>query len=72
MKFHVAGANDQAAWQNALGRFPDADAYYLPEYHRVYELNGDGTSLAFTAETENEFFFILSFCGPSLESRQRL
>ena len=50
MKTAVIQAADAARWQEALGRFVDGDIYFLPAYHRAYELNGDGTALAFCAE----------------------
>jgi hypothetical protein len=65
MKSRVAGTSESDAWHGALSRFPEADVYFLPEYHRAYELNGDGTALAFMAEEKDQFFFILSSCAAS-------
>ncbi len=36
-------------WAETVRRL-EADVYFLPEYHRVYETHGDGTALALVAE----------------------
>lgn len=40
---------DGGAWPSALAMQPQADAYFLPEYHAAAEANGDGEALAFVA-----------------------
>lgn len=49
-------ATGDAAWRDALARIAGADAYDLPEYHRVAEANGDGDALAFLVEDGGEVF----------------
>lgn len=44
-------------WRAALGALPHADVYYLPEYHRACEANGDGTAYAFVAEESGKTLF---------------
>lgn len=44
-------------WRSLLTRFEQSDVYFTPEYHQVYELNGDGTAWAFAAWEEDWILF---------------
>lgn len=52
MKYRIIDTADAEEWHTVLHRFQGADAYFLPEYHRAYELNGDGKALAFVFEDD--------------------
>src|SRR5262249_6702036 len=52
------------AWRDVLAHFPEADVYFLPEYHRLYEINGDGSACAFMAGEEGAIFFYTFFPRP--------
>ena len=49
-----------------LRRFPVADIYFLPQYHRACELNGNGAARVFVAE-EGEHAFCYSFIVRPIE-----
>src|SRR5262249_41253387 len=65
MRWHVSPASDSPAsrppappaGRRALGRLPQADIFFTPEYHRVYEGLGSGRAMAFTAEDDGELLF---------------
>ena len=57
MNVHVWKTSDASNWRQALDRAGGGDAYFLPEYFRAYEENGDGEGLAFTAEEGGESLF---------------
>ncbi|OGV74896.1 MAG: hypothetical protein A3K18_14645 [Lentisphaerae bacterium RIFOXYA12_64_32] len=58
MGYRILSTQDSAAWRDALEAFPDADVYWLPEYHRAYEVNGDGRACAFLyADNGHRFLF---------------
>jgi hypothetical protein len=57
MKWRLLTTQDCEEWGDTLRRFPTADAYFLPEYHRAYELNGDGRALAFVAQDGDDLLF---------------
>lgn len=47
---------DTAEWQALLMRLSKTDIYFLPEYHRAYELHGDGTACLFVAEKHHHVY----------------
>ncbi len=53
----VLSTADSQKWTETLERLPQQDIYFLPEYHRVYELNGDGTAYAFVFEQGEDIYF---------------
>jgi len=57
MKVRVYNTQEFDEWNNVLRRFPQTDIYFLPEYHRAHELNGDGTAYAFVAEEDDHVLF---------------
>ena len=57
MKCQVLTTQDSDEWHHLLERFPEADAYFLPEYHQAYELNGEGEARAFVASEGEEMLF---------------
>jgi hypothetical protein len=50
MNCRVVDAGSSQEWNDALARAPRTDIYFLPEYHRVHEINGDGSAKAFVAQ----------------------
>jgi hypothetical protein len=50
MHCRVLTTDDTGAWHQVLSRIPKTDIYFLPEYHRLYEQNGDGSARLFIAE----------------------
>jgi hypothetical protein len=57
MKFCVLQTDQAQDWQAALAGPLRTDIYFLPEYHRVYERNGDGIAKAFVAQAEDKVLF---------------
>lgn len=58
MKWQILDSGQAIAWSEALSRQPISDVYFTPEYHKVYELNGEGSAKAFVASDENcELFY---------------
>lgn len=57
MKWRVIDTADAGEWHKTLRLFEEADAYFLPEYHHAYELNGDGRALAFVFEEDGSTLF---------------
>jgi len=57
VKRRVLDTKDSAVWCETLKRFPEADVYFLPQYHHAYEVNGNGTAHAFVAEEGGHLFF---------------
>tara|TARA_Y100000588_G_scaffold395323_1_gene523391 strand:- start:25230 stop:26297 length:1068 start_codon:yes stop_codon:yes gene_type:complete len=57
VKFQVLGTHEPTSWYETLSHFSEKDVYFLPEYHRAHELNGDGVARAFVAEEGNELLF---------------
>ncbi len=57
MKWQIIHPFENQVWHHLLKRFPDADIYFLPEYHRSHELNGDGEACAFVFEQEEQVLF---------------
>ena len=64
MKWWVLSTQESEGWYNALERLPQTDIYFLPEYHRAYELNGDGMAYAFAAEEGDHVLFYPFFVRP--------
>lgn len=57
MKWRVLDTRQHDDWHGALNRLRETDVYFLPEYHRAYEVNGDGAARAFMAEEEDDLLF---------------
>lgn len=64
MNWRVLCTQESEAWYTALKHLPQADIYFLPEYHQVHELNGDGLAQAFVAEEGDEILFYPFFVRP--------
>lgn len=64
MRWWVLSTQESEDWYDVLGRFPQTDVYFLPEYHRAYELNGDGEAHAFVAEEGDDVLFYPFFVRP--------
>lgn len=60
----ILGTSDAEPWRRALDAFPERDVYFLPAYHRAYELNGDGEAKAFVAEAGGHTLFYPFFIKP--------
>jgi hypothetical protein len=54
---HLVGADDPAAWHDALDRIPQRDVYFDAAYHRAYEAAGEGRASAFVYDDAGETFF---------------
>jgi hypothetical protein len=57
VKWQIFTAQETEEWYKVLERFHSIDIYFLPEYHRAYELNGDGIAYAFVAQDEGNTWF---------------
>ena len=57
MKWRVLSSQQPNEWHDILGLLPPADTYFLPEYHRAYELNGEGLARAFVAQEGDSVLF---------------
>lgn len=57
MNWQVLGTEAAQLWHQALARFAHTDIYFSPEYHRAYELNGDGQAQAFIFEAGEHTLF---------------
>jgi len=64
MKWRILSTGQSDDWYNALSHFSQSDIYFLPEYHRAYELNGDGKACAFVAEEGSHILFYPFFMRP--------
>jgi hypothetical protein len=64
MRSWVLSTREAGEWREVLARLPHTDVYFLPEYHRLYEINGDGTARAFVAEQGDSLFFYPLFVRP--------
>lgn len=57
MNIRILTADDMSTWREPLRSQLETDVYFLPEYHRVYELNGDGIAKAFVAQDRDKLLF---------------
>jgi len=57
MRYHFLITNQAQEWEEALSRFIRKDIYFLPEYHRMYELNQEGRAYAFFVEDGDDMLF---------------
>lgn len=57
MKTRLITTADPKTWHAILDRMVSIDIYFLPEYHYIHELNGEGKALAFVAEENGHIFF---------------
>jgi len=64
MNWWIFGTQESEKWHDVLRRFAQTDIYFLPEYHRAYELNGDGEALAFVLEEDDNVLFYPFFVRP--------
>lgn len=67
MEWKLLGTADSKEWRLALNRFPETDIYFFPEFHRAYEVNGDGLARLFLA-TEGDEIFIYPFFVRSIDN----
>jgi hypothetical protein len=52
----ILRCDDATEWRAWVARMPAGDVYFLPEYHRAYELNGDGRATVFAADDGSHAF----------------
>ncbi len=57
MNWQILDGEEFEEWHEVLQHFPRGDVYFLPEYHRAYELNGDGQVRAFIANSGDNYLF---------------
>ena len=57
MKWRILDSSQAAAWNEALSRQPAKDVYFIPQYHRVHELNAEGSAHAFVASDRGQELF---------------
>ena len=57
MIWRVLRTDQAQEWRETVAGHVRADVYFLPEYHRVYERNGDGVARAFVAQDEDKVLF---------------
>jgi len=57
VKYRLLGTNAPEEWMEALNRLPNADVYFLPQYHAAYELDGVQAANAFVAEDGSDILF---------------
>ncbi len=57
MKWRILDSSQGVAWNEALSRQPAKDVYFIPEYHRVHELNAEGSANAFVASDRGQELF---------------
>lgn len=55
-KDYMLGVADRTKWLSVLDRFTQVDVCFLPQYHRMHELNGDGEACLWVYEEENRTF----------------
>ncbi|OPX98271.1 MAG: FemAB family protein [Syntrophorhabdus sp. PtaU1.Bin002] len=70
MKYSVIGTVEAQAWRESLTRFQTTDIYFLPEYHRVHELNGEGRAQAFVFQSGEHLLFYPFLVRPIDSVRQ--
>lgn len=64
METLVLRSCDVDAWHAILEAMPQSDIYFLPEYHQVHEVLGDGEPLAFVAREGEAILFLPSMVRP--------
>src|SRR6267154_189306 len=64
MEWQLLSSDQSVEWHQALSHFAQTDVYFLPEYHQAYELNGDGTAIAFIATDAKDLLFYPFFLRP--------
>jgi Acetyltransferase (GNAT) domain len=64
MNYRLLSTDDTTEWRNLLKRLPSGDIYFLPEYHRLYEIDKRNTACAFIVEENDSFFFYPFFIRP--------
>ncbi|MEH1895317.1 MAG: GNAT family N-acetyltransferase [Nostoc sp.] len=64
MKLQIFTTQEIQKWYEILGCFHSTDIYFFPEYHRAYELNGDGVAYAFVAQDGEHLWFYPFFVRP--------
>jgi Acetyltransferase (GNAT) domain len=57
VRFHILTSGEADEWRRELDRLADGDVYFLPEFHRACELNGDGEARAFVFEEGRDRLF---------------
>lgn len=64
MEWKLLGTADSKDWHLALNRFSETDIYFSPEFHRAYEVNGDGVARLFILTEGDEVFIYPFFVRP--------
>jgi hypothetical protein len=72
MNWQVLGTDAAELWHHSLVRFIHTDIYFWPEYHRAYELNGDGQARAFIFEAGEHTLFYPFLVRPIEGEKSRL
>jgi hypothetical protein len=59
MKIDILSLKDTELWHSFFYRLPEQyqDIYFLPEYHHLYHVNGDGEAKLFIATSADRLFF---------------
>ena len=57
MRWRVLTTEQRDDWHDVLRHLPTVDTYFLPEYHRAYEANGEGRARAFVAQEADQVLF---------------
>ena len=57
MQYEVLKTKDEVKWRSVLAIFSCADVYFLPDYHKVYEENGEGEGCAFVVWDKSHILF---------------
>ena len=62
MNYKLLDLSDEIKWNNLLNKFNRkfTDVYFRPEYHSLYENNGDGKAYCFFSLVNMAMYFILS------------
>jgi hypothetical protein len=68
VNIRLLGTDQADDWRRMLELIPTVDIYFLPEYHRAHELNGDGSALAFVAQEQDSVLFYPFFKRPIPQS----
>ena len=71
ISWNIFDTRKPCQWYESLAQVPVADIYYLPEYHKAHELNGDGEAYLFVARRGSDTliypFFVRPITNPGFE-----
>jgi hypothetical protein len=71
MKWWILSTQEAEEWNSALGNFWQTDVFFLPEYHRIYEENGDGKACAFLAKHDDQVLLYPFLVRPIKKARPK-